>query len=80
MAGKQYLKNERRFSFFPHPKYVGIFTAYAYDNGISMPHAMNNMVSKFFDPMPEAEKVKLRAIYEKMTQEEKIRPQTIKQE
>jgi len=79
MAGAKYSKKERRFSFFPHPKYVGIFTAYAYDNGLSMPHAMNNMVSKFFDSLTESEKIKLRAIYEKMTLEEKIRPQTINQ-
>ncbi len=69
---------DRRFSFYPHPKYVAIFTAYAHDNITSKPKTAELMVKKFIDDLAETEKKRLTKIYEAMTPEQKKRTETIK--
>lgn len=80
MAGKKNSTLDRRISFYPHPKYVSIFTAYAHDNLTSKPKMAEQMVKKFIDDLPEDKKVRMRELYDKMTPEEKSRTETVKED
>lgn len=71
---------DRRLSVYPHPKYVSLFVAYAHENLTSKPKTAEAMIKKFLDDLPEPEKTKLRALYDKMTPEQKRRTETIKED
>ena len=80
MGVKRSSSLDRRISFYPHPKYVAIFIAYAHDNLTSKPKMAEAMVKKFIDNLPDPDKKRLAKLYENMTPEQKNRTQTIKTE
>lgn len=80
MATKRSSSLDRRLSFYPHPKYVAIFTAYAHDNLTSKPKTAESMVKKFIDDLSDTEKIRLMKLYEAMTPEQKKRTETIKED
>lgn len=78
MGVKRSSSLDRRISFYPHPKYVAIFIAYAHDNLTSKPKMAEEMVKKCIDALPESERKRLAKLYEEMTPEQKRRTETIK--